>query len=665
MGLATIPSEVWGVSFFDNLMESIENGGDIEVLLKNKNEVYIAAQKVDADYLRVLDNIKNLTDKLSVDKNKLQNFDNIIAQMGEYMRNVQELKAIFPDVRPYNSNLQELLEEYLYSGNFDKHYLDKLSARPEKFMDRLKYGAQIKRANRILDRFVEKYTKRNLYELINQNFHGVNANLIKRSLFDQLKHLDFYKHGNETERAMLVQSIEIDRHNLEQHEKVKKYMEDQLREEMDKEDRFVRQFVSDIKKDIMTPPQLNVQDWVERLDAMSDDEMVMFNVRTAANYAKHSQRRAVLNILKYNGLDVGAVEETDKWCYSQGIDTVCHDVELFSPVMRAGDAKQIMPKLLYDLSRAHLSGNLVVAMRPDELLRVVPRRYDNDDAMDTIMNAMRTKQLVYYGDIGDCEKNYLGDEFLFSGAMVSDDYMMLSRRQGRNGIVYATNRLSFAHNYVGISEYVWRPREFYKPEINVNESVMNHSATTDNYREASRCQYMGKKVHVGFITVYQQNESKDRYFNNFGPESAMTARWHGMGDLGKSKTEKGELIETFVTPEKNPVVDKILLIAWNNYEFVIPMNQNMPDDVRAAIQKIISSYTATMEYTLDENAVSDYDHKLVCRHRLDRFMRQKQESDDGIVHTCYAIRKTARRRMNVEQQISAKTVNMLPVNERI
>lgn len=605
--------DVWGIGNFDALLDAISNGRGIDGFLKNRRDLHVAALKVDVFYAKLNQSIQEYKDIIQQNQEILAELDKIEKLMDEYVKEKQELLNDFQKIKQLYGNhrlgmvLKNFLEDYKYDGEFDRNSLKILLSNPDK-MKRIFYGKKIKSFQSKLASFVEKYQTKELYNIVKKYFpNNVSSG--------------FENYKPELERQKIIKSriVEQDKESLSGAISSKLDKEQEWEQKIDKEANAIREFSAKLADDICNPKDLVVSEWVERLADMDDEEMVMFDISTGAGYRDYSnqdakRRTVVNNIMKYNCLQKGP--ETKNWFVDRGCDTVFEELELFSPIMRVRDAKKIIPKLCCDLLDAGVADNLVVAMRPNELLHNCPERKEAEveSALDVIMNAMKNKEINWYSTktrhLGF--EKYPDDEYLFSGSMIPDDYKFLSRRQGRCGISFATQNFNYAFSYAALSSILSNPSDK-GADVAHRESV-----TQDRYPERYSLSWNGKRVYVGFVNVYQRS-STDRFYPNFGLEHAL-ANKDGMKH-GFDNTRK---IETFVTPEKNPLVDKLLCVVWNKQGFILPMyGQEYPDRVKNALQKVSEMYKGGMQDTLPY---------LEFGKRLERFQKQKEEFEGGVLH---------------------------------
>lgn len=613
--------DVWSVNFFDGLLKAIENGQSIENVLKAKNDVHFAAMRAGKDYVNVLKNIKIKKSDIQQNEKNIELFDSLKQRLDDYQTDKKDLLTEAQTIGElydfdYILFLWGLLDGYELNGEFDEHEMHWLKREPKSAIKRMFNAKKIKRFREKLSQFMEKYTTNDLHNWIkNEKLF----NLYRPEIW-----FKYYPEYIDSLKDAHLRDLDSNKYYLSQFEKLRVYMEQDCQKHIDSEDMVVREFAAQITNDILTPKKLKVSDWVERLDNMSDDELIMFDISTQAPFEgdndwQRQSRAKVANILKYNCIKGSVSAETKDWFCDKGYDTAFIGVELFSPVMRADDAKKIIPKLLSDLSDADMASNLVVAIRPDEMLHRATGKNNVQKSMpDIIMNALKNKEIKSYDLQNEHDWNGIGPykdrEYLFSGGMISDDYKFLSRRQGRCGISYAAASSRFAFQYAALTSVL-------TVDPGYDNSIQRTSATTDTYVEPCQLSWNGRPIHIGFINVYKKNP-EDKYYGSFGLEHALCERKIlGVG-AAPAMNLGGSFAETFVTPEKNPLVDKIMCLAWNKRCFCIPMQQDFSPEVKSAIQSILDVSRGCIETTLRKDQAK----------RLYRFNAQLNEFEKGIVH---------------------------------
>ncbi len=273
-----------------------------------------------------------------------------------------------------------------------------------------------------------------------------------------------------------------------------------------------------------------VCDYVEDLENIKDDEQVLFDIGLSVCSDKDIE-----SILTENGLMVG--KETDEWFVrKENANTTDQGrVEIFTPVMTAKDAKEIMPKIIKELDDANVTSSLILPMKAKDVFKEneKPDQEKTSQELDKFMKGVYIRVCIqedekqpeflradYSGPMNDLgfrskedlpevytsfqqlKEKFPKEKYLFSGSTASDDYCVLSARVGRNGTIYATPDIEYAGNYTGV----------------VDVGMGNDKkATGEKYVSSKIGECFGSEVRLGFINVYEQNE-KDTFYGNFGIE---------------------------------------------------------------------------------------------------------------------------------------------------
>lgn len=644
MGFCFSEKDVWKIEDFDSLLSAIENGGDITNVLKARHKSHIIEMEHDAEYVRWTQDIQKNIDNQKQIKADLKKLDTLQHKLSEYKKDKTEILQISKNITEiydfdYEYYLKHLFSVYESRGVFDKDLLEHLKQKPSKMISRLLYARQIKRIHGMLDNFIKKYTDSGLYNLIYQDGFFEK---------DKGQSFDYYSKKINVLIPDKDRSFNWSKSSVANLLQIKENIEQEYNKKTAAEDKVIRSFANQIIQDILNPKDIKSSEWVERLEGMSDDEMVMFDILTTARYSADSDfnfinedRNAVFNILKYNCLSQGV--DTKDWFLDQGEDTCTKCIEIFSPIMRVSDAKKIIPRLLSNLHDADLVSNLVIAMRPNELLGESSGKSQpvKDNAVATIMDAIMDKKIKAYSYKSDVKsfELYPDKKYLSSGAMISDDYKFLSRRQGRCGISYTTPFFSYAFIYTGLKYFLQ----------NEDDGGARKSPTQDVYPERNDLSYNGKPVRVGFVNIYEKNLDQDRFFVDFGIERTLASKYVEVDD------DKG--IETFVTPEKNRLIDKVICFVWNKQAFLIPMNQEYPVEIKNALHSVVDMFAGRMEDTLPGKQFAK---------RRSRFQSQRQEYENGLVHENDTLKRLEDRRNNLKQRqyIGAMTNDLINLDKR-
>lgn len=357
--------------------------------------------------------------------------------------------------------------------------------------------------------------------------------------------------------------------------------------------------------------------YVEGLDKISDDEDLLFNLKILSDNRgldPYERRPVIKNILEKNGLKYGSSSDLNAWYIRQSTDAN-QDLgyyEIWSPIIKGREAKEVMPKLIRDFDNAGISTNLVVPIKAENFLgnfrtnsyqaltveekwRLVGLGLEDSELK---LSGKFSGYPKTYSSLEEIQAKYPKDKYLFKGAISSDDYMAFSARPGRSGSVYATPDVEYAQIYDGLANK-WSAS----------------SATGDFYRSnAFAGDIENGYIRVGFINVYEQSPN-NVYYKNFGIESYRN-------NPGASIVEKTtQKAETLVTLEENPLVEKFLHIRVENFkdggkveDFYVPVKDQSNETVRSAIDKIINNQKADPMDTYDGSVYN-------------RLKAQKQEID--------------------------------------
>lgn len=534
--------DVWKMPWSGELIEKIENNGDIEEVIKAKNQKFYEAFAIEEIYPR-----EDRKSQCQEEKARLEELSSrsrsFNQKLDAFEKDVEILISKYPPERQVY--VKGLLKTYFQGGYFVEQdgtgEFQQLRQPPQGFFNKIRQGSKIKEANQYLDAFIDKYQTENLRTELNgisKTFSDWNlfslgvkfesiVNQDKKEILSSSE--DFAKEETIRQEQMVEKQNEIQKIEA----KIEAYKDSFKKSEILREEEdVIRTFAEEIRKDIQHPKQYKVSDYIECLENMSDDKEVMFNLRLAKD---DRNRKAVEQVLKYNGLQVG--DDMDQWLLRKETRGNSDEgmQELFSPVMSAKEAKQIMPKLKADLESAKLTSGVVVPLSAEDVFKDVNKQTLAQDVVEDKLQKLmvmaqwqlkRKDPNIFYGEEQEKKvKQYLGvssfdelspvygsldelkqqfpkDKYLFSGTMASDDYCQLSGRIGRNGMVYATPDISYAEKYDGV--------------VNLGSSI-GLSATGDRYVSTEVGKYKGEKVYIGFINVYEQSPD-DKFFDNFGME---------------------------------------------------------------------------------------------------------------------------------------------------
>jgi hypothetical protein len=638
------PEDVWSIDCFDVLLDAIEKGDSIDKVLKLRHESCMS--HISDIKSNMISDMKEQHWYQEMEKEKgsikkyedlLESLEEVKKRLTEYEKEQEEIKNIIESIDRrltyLGSDYYKLRDGYeLKTGTFDKISFARLKENVTKavisanIVKRIFLNKKLTKLFDKLDKFVQKYyTNDNLYKLVHDNeaLSNLGSGYYFSNYLSKIEELKLdcsYKIGS----AKVRLDSYLDTKKIQ--EKPIMNMEKECKERMAKEDQFIREFVDNIANNILHPKDIKCSDWVERLESMSDDEMVMFDILTSSRISFRSSQM-VKNVLKYNCISIGDSEKD--WLWDRGYFLYGSDqVELFSPIMRVKDAKKIVPKLVADLYDAGVARNLVVAMHPNELLCKNKSVKNNlNDSVFVIMDAIKDGRVSSM----DASQLYPNKEYLFNGTMLSDDYKFLSPTEGRCGISYASRYIRNAFGYTAMnwSEVPMRRRE----------------SVCGVYYEPYELSYQGKAVHVGFINVYEKNMN-DRFFWDLGIENYLTPNgkryFKTYENYEDYDVNRGEPVETYVTPEKNRLVDKLVCFAWCGKLFLLPKNQKYPDDVKDALNEVIDAMAGDMERILHSDS---FDFSK----RLKRFKQQRADYERGFVPEDETLKKQDERRKKLEK----------------
>lgn len=707
--------DIWKQPWFDELMKKIETNGNIEEFIAERNkklhDEYIAEKS--PEYVKLKNNAEN---KIAQVEDFSSRSASVNQNLDEFEKDIEVLLSQYPPERA--KKLKEVLYGYSRTGEFEQNRsLSQLKQKPNSFIGKIKQGRKIKKANNSLDGFIEKYQSTNLVkqldELLENPQYLASAHNLKLKL-EKIVEQD--KEGSTYYSKEFLVKQEGLQQEISDHAKSRQYAQENLNqlendfeesERLPREGAMIRSFVEEIQGEIKKPQQLRTSDYVEYLENLPDNEQVVFNIGLNSGQGNSEK---INRILAYNGLQNGS--ETDQWLVRKET-TNNSDVgkyEVFSPVMSAKEAKEIMPKLVADFDRAHLTSGLIVPMKAQDIFKDVQKEplpqekiddgltklvggayvqqkrqdpniiMDYDKAMQSIGISSLSELPQTFNSIQELKQQFPSDKYLFSGSTASDDHLSFSARSGRNGLIYATPDLSYAAKYDGVT--------------NVG-GVEGQTATGDKYVSSVMGQVMGEDIKIGFINIYEQS-SEDKYFNNFGMEDYRKCKDtntparsydicemtpNGLVDLhrqGQTATnnrltrdqaingyvgsytspiingEKSYLAlsydaETYVTPDKNPLKGKLMHIAWGDKEFFVPVSEKTDEITKY----ILNARQADMKDTFSQNGRKDV---------LTRLQKQQEEFKQGIVHEIRTPDFIQMKQSNLQQNLDDNKINIPKLN---
>lgn len=674
--------EIWGSPYFQKLMDTILNGDDIDTFIQQKNQdLYKQYSET-----QILPERKALSEK-ALQTAKLQKFSAQLKNnndiLNEFEKDIGILQQYFSDPQQ-QAQIKNLLSSYRNNnGEFAKndYSYHRLTQKPKGLFNRLINGKKHKQAQQYLASFIEKYESLNIPDKIqklssNKEFGRYASNLeLKFKSISDMEDSSYDSEQIQRDNKNIDEQITSAQKDIKSAQERIQSLEKTFTDSayIPQETAVIRSFCDKIRDEIKNPKILNSSDYVEGLDKLPDDEIIMFNIGLQSGKSVGDKAK---NIMSYNRLSSG--NDPDKWLLRQETSDNSDrgKYEIFSPLMTVKEAKEIMPKLMADFDRAHISSGLAVPMKAKDIFKEnsdnskqaeLSQENLNKLIMGTLIkDRMQSnplfdskKAMQMYGikseeelpqafmSLEDISKQYPKDKFLFSGSTASDNYLALSARVGRNGLVYATPDISYAAAYDGVKN------------IGSEEGC---TATGDKYVSSIIGQISGHDVKVGFINVYEQSND-DKYFSNFGMEGCrkyidsdeqpktykllelVDNKWtfsqkQAQTDANKRVTReqaingyirqgfRGETkdgedyfklsfdAETYVTQDKNPLKAKIMHIEYAGKEFFVPV----PDKPNETIQAILDKRQAKMEDTFLHNSRHDI---------LNRMQKQNEEFHQG------------------------------------
>ncbi len=710
-------NNIWKMPWINDLLDIIKHNGNVEDFISQQNK------KLHDEYLEerqapLKTKKAEFEAKLSQINNSLTQSQSIQNNLSEFESDIQKLLATFPNEQ---KNIKFMLSDYFSYGKFNQEFSTKrIEQKPKNFFDKLLNKKKIEKNNEMLNNFIKKYEDKDLKSALNafsaeEKDSPLTTNL--KSRFEAICDLDHERSDITREEAQsndaklkneqtsLQENLQDTSARLDEYEN--HFLESNL---IQKQATFVQDFAKKQQNEILNPKQFSVENYVECLENMNDDEQVLFNIGLSGS----ANEQAIENILKHNGLESGS--EAHQWYIRQeNLDTSDNGkFEIFTPIMSAKEAKEIMPKLVNDFEDAEFMSSLIIPIKAkdwfhdpeynkDSLTQeqinqgleklIISAKIQEDKKNGAIkpyeqilqkLGANSFDELPQAYSMDELKEKFPKDQYLFSGATASDDYTLLSARVGRNGIVYATPHLDYAAKYDGVTDV---------------GSVTGGTATGDKYVSAIMGQALGRDVKVGFINVYEQSPN-DKFFGYFGMEDYMkcrrnvdTPRTYNVCEfqngvmqptsktaqtavnrtLTKDQAVNGYIgksaefsfnnqtylplsydSETFVTSDKNPIKAKIMhLSCKDNMNIVRDYYIPVPEKTDEFIQYILNNRQADMRDTFKHNCRQDV---------LARMEQQKYEFNQGVQHQMRA-NDFVQQRQETLQNAMLNTNNQSQKNE--
>ena len=685
--VAYTQENIWKMPWINDLLDVIKQNGNVEDFISQQNQklhdTYIKERQAPLKTKKT-----ELEAKLSQIKNSLAQSKDIKNDLSEFEGDIQKLLASFPNEQ---KNIKFMLFDYFSYGKFNQEFSTKrVEQKPKNFFDKLLNNKKIKKKNKILNNFIKKYENKDLISALNtfsadEKDSPLSSNL--KSRFEAICYLDKEKSNIALEKAqnndakLENEQISLQQKLLNTSAQLDEFENSFLESDLIKKQAiFVQDFAKEKQDEILNPKPLSVENYVECLKNMDDDEQILFNFGLTAS----ANQQAIENILKHNGLERGS--ESHQWYVRQ--ENIGNSdkgkFEIFTPVMSAKEAKEIMPKLVDDFEDAGFASGLIIPMKAkdwfykpkynkDSLSQeqinhgleklILSAKIQEDKKSGVIkpyeqilqkLSANSFDELPQTYSIDELKEKFSKDQFLFSGATASDDYTLLSARVGRNGIVYATPHIDYAAKYDGVTDV---------------GSITGGTATGDKYVSETMGQAFGSDVKIGFINVYEQSPS-DKYFGNFGMEDYLQSRKNIIEEktYNVCEVQNGQMVptqkkaqtafnkiltkdqaingyigrtsdftidnqtyvpisldaETYVTPDKNPLKAKIMHMSWkDNLGVNHDYYMPIPEKTDEFMLYILNNRQADMRDTFRHNNRQDV---------LVRMEQQKSEFNQGVRH---------------------------------
>ena len=357
---------IWKMPWINDLLDVIKHNGNVEDFISQQNK------KLHDEYLEerqapLKTKKAEFEAKLSQIKNSLAQSKSIQNNLSEFESDIQKLLTTFPNEQ---KNIKFMLSDYFSYGKFNQEFSTKrVEQKPKNFFDKLLNKKKIEKNNEILNNFIKKYEDKDLKSALNafsaeENDSPLASNL--KSRFEAICDLDHEKsditreeaQNNdaklENEQTSLQEKLQDTSARLDEYES--HFLESNL---IQKQAAFVQDFAKEQQNEILNPKQFSVENYVQCLENMNDDEPVLFNLGLSGS----ANEQAIENILKHNGLESGS--EAHQWYIRQENLDISDNgkFEIFTPIMSAKEAKEIMPKLVNDFEDAEFMSSLIIPIK--------------------------------------------------------------------------------------------------------------------------------------------------------------------------------------------------------------------------------------------------------------------------------------------------------------
>ena len=421
-----------------------------------------------------------------------------------------------------------------------------------------------------------------------------------------------------------------------------------------------------------------IDTYVPTLTEIDDDKAVIFNFRCQ----NINDIGKLKEILKELGLE--ETPDVSGWLIQEKkeypLDASSEkSIDIWSPIMTAKEAKEIMPELLQRLDESSIKRSNVLPITVENLLEKID--YEKKDTIKTANFDQEIDKILQKIEYDSCSKDgakeywhqeatleekkqlcelygledthqfpeqvganeftldkikyrYPSKDYVYSGTQVSDDYYCISRRPGRSGKNYATRNINYAKIYDGAEGD-------------------GKSATTDKYASTMLCDKNNKRIYIGFINIYEQTDKQKKgeyYYSNFGMDD----------NRGKGYPFE-ETSETFVIEGQNPIVAKYVHFhikeGNRSNDYYININE-ISKELR---EYIVNSRKADLRDTFSPDKISE--NKII----LERLQQQAEQLREGnippirdVEHSSSAQQETTTPSQTIEEKTTKVTETQTP-----
>lgn len=313
--------EMWGFPYFQKLMDTILNGDNIDAFIQQKNQdLYKQYSET-----QILPERKALSEKalqtavLQKFSTQLKNNNDIL---NEFEKDIGTLQQYFSDPQQ-QSQVKSLLSSYKNNnGKFAKNGYSYrlLIQKPKGLFNRLLNGKKHKQAQQYLASFIEKYEELNIPNKIqemsnNKEFGRYASNLkFKFNRISDIETSDCFSEQIQQDNEYIDEKISFAQKYIKSEQERIQSLEKTFTNSayIPKEAAIIRSFCDKIRDEVKNPKTLNSSDYVEGLDKLPDDEVIMFNIGLRSGNSVGDKAK---NIMSYNGLSLG--NDADKWLLRQ------------------------------------------------------------------------------------------------------------------------------------------------------------------------------------------------------------------------------------------------------------------------------------------------------------------------------------------------------------